>query len=105
MITAQQIIDNGVCPHIDGEICHDCHNDPSQLSYSMGDMADLTHATQVAIFNWCGCEDGERQYGDCPTRIAKCVVCLSDVDISDNGDDNGEISDGDTICSHCLYNQ
>jgi len=42
---------------------------------------------------------------DCATSIAKCVVCLSDVDISDNGDDNGEISDGDTICSHCLYNQ
>ena len=67
MITAQQIIDRGVCPHLDGEICHKCRLDPSQLSYSMGDMADLCHDTQVAIFNWCGCEDGERQYGDCPT--------------------------------------
>ena len=67
MLTAQQIIDRGVCPHLDGEICQECRLDPSQLSYSMGDMADLSHDTQVAIFNWCGCEDGERQYGDCPT--------------------------------------
>ena len=67
MITAQQIIDRGVCPHLDGEICQECRLDPSQLSYSMGDMADLSHDTQVAIFNWCGCEEGERQYGDCPT--------------------------------------
>lgn len=40
--------------------------DRSQLSYSWADMAGLTHATQVEIFNWCGCEDGERQYDDCP---------------------------------------
>lgn len=30
-------------------------------------LAQLTHKRQVAIFNWCGCEDGERQYDDCPT--------------------------------------
>lgn len=46
---------------------------------------------------------------DCATNIAKCVVCLSDVDISDYGDGgeifDGEIFDGDIICSHCLYNQ
>lgn len=40
--------------------------DRSQLSYSWADMAGLTHATQVEIFSWCGCEDGERQYDDCP---------------------------------------
>ena len=70
MITAQQIIDRGTCPHLDGEICADCHDDPSQLSYSMGDMADLCHDTQVSIFNWCGCEDNEgneNPYSDCPT--------------------------------------
>ena len=53
---------------------------------------------------WADYFDNIVCYG-CATSIAKCVVCLSDVDISDNGDDNGEISDGDTICSHCLYNQ
>lgn len=66
MKTAQEIISKGVCPHLSGEICHDCQVDPSQLSYSMGDMAELCHDTQVAIFNWCGCDDGERQYDDCP---------------------------------------
>jgi hypothetical protein len=71
MISAQNIIARGVCPHLHGEICQDCHDDPSQLSYSMGDMADLTHKTQVAIFNWCGCEDNdgnENPYTDCPTQ-------------------------------------
>jgi hypothetical protein len=67
MISAQQIIDRGTCPHLNGEICHDCHNDPSQLSYGWGEMADLTHESQVAIFNWCGCEDGNFFYDDCPT--------------------------------------
>ena len=27
MITAQQIIDRGVCPHLDGEICQECRLD------------------------------------------------------------------------------
>jgi len=71
MISAQNIIARGTCPHLDGETCQDCHDDPSQLSYSMGDMADLTHETQVAIFNWCGCEDNDgndNPYADCPTQ-------------------------------------
>jgi hypothetical protein len=42
--------------------------DPSQRSYSWGEMADLTHATQVEIFGWCGCEDSENPYSDCPTK-------------------------------------
>ena len=39
-------------------------------SPSYGDMADLTHETQVALFHWCGCEDNEgneNPYKDCPT--------------------------------------
>lgn len=32
-----------------------------------GDMAELTHETQVALFDFCGCEEGEVQwYDDCP---------------------------------------
>lgn len=45
--------------------------DPSQRSYSWGEMADLTHETQVEIFNWCSCEDNEGKdnpYSDCPTE-------------------------------------
>ena len=39
-------------------------------SPSYGDMADLTHETQVALFHWCSCEDNEgneNPYEDCPT--------------------------------------
>lgn len=71
MVTALEIIDRGVCPHQDGDKCHECRSDPSQQSYSMGDMADLTHDLQVTIFNWCGCEDGNRQYDDCPRRSGR----------------------------------
>ena len=38
-----------------------------QLSWS--ELAELTHETQVAKFNWCMCEDNEGQenpYSDCP---------------------------------------
>lgn len=40
-------------------------------SPSWGDMAELTHETQVALFNWCGCEDNEGKenpYVDCPKQ-------------------------------------
>jgi hypothetical protein len=45
--------------------------DPSQRSYSWGELADLTHDTQVEIFGWCSCEDNEgneNPYTDCPTK-------------------------------------
>jgi len=41
----------------------------SQDSMSWGELAELTHATQVERFNWCGCEDNEgneNPYADCP---------------------------------------
>ena len=36
---------------------------------SWGELAQLTHATQVARFGFCTCEDsdGENPYTDCPT--------------------------------------
>jgi hypothetical protein len=43
-----------------------------QLSWS--ELAELTHATQVAKFNFCSCEDNEGQenpYIDCPTTGEK----------------------------------
>jgi len=46
-------------------------NDLSQLSYSWEDMARLTHAEQVRIFNWCGCEEQEEfPYADCPREVS-----------------------------------
>ena len=40
-------------------------NDQESMSWS--EVADLTHATQVERFNWCGCEEQEQfPYADCP---------------------------------------
>jgi len=38
-------------------------------SPSESDMLELTHETQVALFNFCSCEDNEgneNPYDDCP---------------------------------------
>jgi hypothetical protein len=46
--------------------------DPSQLSYSWAEMANLTHKTQVETFGWCSCEDNEgneNPYSDCPSEV------------------------------------
>ena len=40
----------------------------SEISISWGELAQLTHATQVAGFGWCWCEDNEGKenpYYDC----------------------------------------
>jgi len=39
-------------------------------SMSWGELADLTHETQVGIYGFCSCEDNEgndNPYADCPT--------------------------------------
>jgi len=38
-------------------------------SMSWGELAELTHETQVGIYNFCSCEDNEGKenpYTDCP---------------------------------------
>ena len=40
---------------------------------SWGDVAELTHARQVELFNFCTCEDGEAVYTDCPNGGADIV--------------------------------
>jgi hypothetical protein len=36
-------------------------------SISWGELAELTHTTQVERFNWCACEEQEHfPYADCP---------------------------------------
>ena len=41
----------------------------SEMSISWGELALLTHATQVEKFNWCGCEEQEYfPYDDCPRQ-------------------------------------
>jgi hypothetical protein len=47
----------------------------SQESYTWSELAELTHATQVKLFNFCLCEDldegQEAPYADCPTKGVK----------------------------------
>ena len=41
---------------------------------SWGEIADLTHAKQVELFNFCSCEDNEgneNPYEDCPKNGGK----------------------------------
>jgi len=41
----------------------------SEESISWSELAELTHATQVERFGWCGCEDqGTLVYTDCPIK-------------------------------------
>ena len=41
----------------------------SEESMSWGEVAELTHATQVEMFSWCGCEEKEPfPYDDCPRK-------------------------------------
>jgi hypothetical protein len=37
--------------------------EPPQLYWS--ELAELTHAKQVEMFNFCLCEDGPKVYEDC----------------------------------------
>lgn len=38
-------------------------------SISWQELSELTHATQLERFGWCGCEDeGTFVYTDCPKR-------------------------------------
>ena len=41
--------------------------DKGEEAISWGELANLTHATQVERFNWCSCEEQEQfPYDDCP---------------------------------------
>ena len=37
-------------------------------SISWGELAELTHVTQVEKFGFCLCEDGPKTYSDCPRK-------------------------------------
>jgi hypothetical protein len=61
-----------------------------QLSW--GELAELTHAKQVEMFNWCSCEDNEGQenpYNDCPSTdismVALCGDCLYPINQCEHG--------------------
>jgi hypothetical protein len=45
----------------------------NQDSISWGELAELTHATQVERFNFCTCEEQEQfPYSDCPRPEPLC---------------------------------
>ena len=47
-----------------------------QESISWGELAELTHVTQVEKFGWCLCEDSEQNefpYDDCPKECIECA--------------------------------
>lgn len=49
----------------------------SQDSISWGELAQLTHATQVKQFNFCLCEEQEEfPFDDCPRPDPICGDCL-----------------------------
>jgi hypothetical protein len=52
--------------------CFECESEKCRCytpdSISWGELAGLTHATQVERFGWCICEDGEGDYEDCPIK-------------------------------------
>jgi hypothetical protein len=49
----------------------------SQQSISWGELAQLTHATQVEQFNFCQCEEQEYfPFDDCPRPALVCGDCL-----------------------------
>jgi hypothetical protein len=37
-------------------------------SISWGELAELTHETQVERFGFCTCEDGPKSFSDCPRK-------------------------------------
>jgi hypothetical protein len=65
-----------------------------QESISWGELADLTHATQVARFNFCMCEDnesGDNPYPDCPRE---CIQCFNMYSEPDNREDTCDFCQG-----------
>lgn len=49
----------------------------NQESISWGELAELTHATQVERFNFCSCEEQEQfPYADCPRPEVMCGDCI-----------------------------
>lgn len=47
-------------------------NNMTETYISWGELAELTHKSQVELFGFCTCEDNDQEenpYADCPTVI------------------------------------
>lgn len=51
------------------------YDDPPAMSW--GELANLTHETQVQIFGWCPCEDNDKQ----KARCNHCEAEFAELDI------------------------
>jgi len=54
----------------------------SEMSISWGELANLTHITQVQQFGFCLCEDnegGDNPYEDCPTNTSQTEPTINDL--------------------------
>jgi hypothetical protein len=61
----------------------------NQESISWGELAELTHATQVERFNFCSCEEQEDfPYADCPRPVPYCGDCLVPLNECNHGKGN-----------------
>lgn len=48
------------------------HTDTNgDIVMSWNEIADLTHQKQIALFNFCICEDSEPIYEDCPIEATR----------------------------------
>ncbi len=70
-------------------------------SISWGELSQLTHATQVAEFGWCACEDmfdsTIMPYADCPH-----VCCVDHIYESYCDCCTGQCN-GNLVCENCTY--
>lgn len=78
---------------------------------SWGELALLTHKTQVEKFGWCSCEDNEGKenpYLDC-TDNEQCIKCDMSYGIDNiiyaKQDGTLSSSEGDPYCEGCLPEQ
>lgn len=69
-----------------------------QESISWGELAELTHKTQVEKFGWCMCEDNEgneNPYADCKKQLVRTCYC--------DQLDSFDVANGNT-CYRCYEN-
>jgi len=66
------------------------NNEPRDLSY--GELAELDHAGQVSTYGWCSCEQGDRQYDDCPWQRTMTLTVTIEIGYNDEWRDDSVMS-------------
>ena len=78
--------------------CDECGaiHDRDNENMSWSEVAELTHAIHVCRFGGCFCEEGERQYDDCPVAetyeyVVRVRVTCEDTSEYVSGDKLGDL--------------